>query len=316
MDKTIRRNEVCVIGLPRCDYVFSSTRTCFIAYGFEQSTLEMTILKSQLEKCGIQPVEAGGMIAPAQSAFCAKICSKIITSQFCIVLLNNDDSNGAEIPNANVNMEYGLMLGFNKYIIPFQRASQKLPFNVAGLDTIKYTNRNFEQLAKDVIEQAILETQQDDSSAPAPDQFLEVFLLSQRALVTPMHNAGEKDIYQLGAPLGFNLLNDFTGLRYMFLGNFGALRPEVVVWRVKILTEILDGRWQAIVPRVEAGMATAQQGALANEILETLEIWIIVTSGEEKGKIKKALNSSQYNIRVFSGSDIDIELESLTPDIT
>jgi len=62
---------------------------------------------------------------------------KIITAQFCIVLINNDEMEGREIPNANVNMEYGLMLGFNKYVLPFQRASQRLPFNVAGLDTIK-----------------------------------------------------------------------------------------------------------------------------------------------------------------------------------
>ena len=33
MDKTIRRNEICIIGLPRCDVVFFSTRTRFIAYG-------------------------------------------------------------------------------------------------------------------------------------------------------------------------------------------------------------------------------------------------------------------------------------------
>lgn len=140
MDKTIRRNEICAIGLPRCDFVFSSTRTCFIAYGFQESPLEMSILRWVLEEKGIQPVEASGALAPAQNAFCAKICSKIITSQFCAVLLNNEESGGREIPNANVNMEYGLMLGFNKYVIPFQRASQKLPFNVAGLDTIKYTN--------------------------------------------------------------------------------------------------------------------------------------------------------------------------------
>src|SRR3990172_8563645 len=142
MDKRIRRNEICVIGLPRCDFVFSSSRTCFIAYGFDQSTLEMTIIRTLLEKRGIQHVEAGGFLAPGQSAFCAKICSKIIISQFCIIFLNNELQNGREIPNANVNMEYGLMLGFNKYIIPFQKADQTLPFNVAGLDTIKYKNRD------------------------------------------------------------------------------------------------------------------------------------------------------------------------------
>jgi hypothetical protein len=143
MDKRIRRNEICVIGLPRCDFAFSSTRTCFIAYGFNESSLETSVLKKLLEERSIQPVEAGGSLAPGQSAFCAKICSKIITSQFCIVLINNDEVDGKEVPNANVNMEYGLALGFNKYVIPFQRESQTLPFNVAGLDTVKYTKRDF-----------------------------------------------------------------------------------------------------------------------------------------------------------------------------
>ena len=132
MDKRIRLNEICVIGLPRCDFAFSSTRTCFIAFGFEESPLEMTILRKLLQEKGIQPVEASGILAPAQNAFCAKICSKIITSQFCIVLLNNDESGDKEIPNANVNMEYGLMLGFNKYVIPFQRESQKYPSTSRG----------------------------------------------------------------------------------------------------------------------------------------------------------------------------------------
>src|SRR4030066_399901 len=102
MDKRLRKNEICIIGLPRCDFVFSSTRTCF--------------------------------------------------------------------------MEYGLMLGFNKYIIPFQRESQKLPFNVAGLDTIKYTSMNVERLARDAIDQAIEVTQQDTSQPINPDQVISVFL--------------------------------------------------------------------------------------------------------------------------------------------
>ena len=98
MDKTIRKNEICIIGLPRCDFVFSSTRNCFIAYGFKESALEMKILRNLLKEKGIEPIEAGGALAPAQSAFCAKICSKIITSQFCIVLLNNKKMMGAKYP--------------------------------------------------------------------------------------------------------------------------------------------------------------------------------------------------------------------------
>ena len=133
--------------MPRCDYVFSSTRNCFIGYSFKESTLETSILRNSLDRRGIEPVEAAGALAPGQNAFCAKICSKIIVSQFCIILINNDIVNGAEIPNANVNMEYGMMLGFNKFVIPFQRESQRLPFNVAGLDTVKYSAESFERKA-------------------------------------------------------------------------------------------------------------------------------------------------------------------------
>src|ERR1700681_940066 len=108
VDITIRKNEKCVVGLPVCDYVFSSTRSCFIAYGFSTSGLERDILKSILEERGIEPVEAGGTLSPGKTVFCTKICSKIIVAQFCIVLANNDLVAGHEVPNANVNMEYGL----------------------------------------------------------------------------------------------------------------------------------------------------------------------------------------------------------------
>jgi predicted nucleotide-binding protein len=144
--------------------------------------LEMGLLKKLLEERSIQPVEAGGYRAPAQNAFCAKICSKIITSQFCIALLNNDEKSGTEIPNANVNMEYGLMLGFNKYVIPFQRETQKLPFNIAGLDTIKYDNKNFADEAVSAIDQAINETNQNEVPKDTSDQMVNLFILSRNFL--------------------------------------------------------------------------------------------------------------------------------------
>src|SRR5262249_27983280 len=150
------------------------------------SPLEVSVLRRLLEDRGIQAEEAGGSIAPGQNVFCAKICSKIITAQFCIVLINNDEIDSREIPNANVNMEYGLMLGFNKYILPFQRASQRLPFNVAGLDTIKYNDRDFERQAAQAIDQAIAATRQDTPPPFNPDQVLEAFLLRRRALITPI----------------------------------------------------------------------------------------------------------------------------------
>lgn len=315
MDKTIRKNEICIIGLPRCDFVFSSTRTCFIAYGFDESSLEMDLLKKLLEERGIQPIEAGGSLAPAQSAFCAKICSKIITSQFCIVLLNNDEKDGTEIPNANVNMEYGLMLGFNKYVIPFQRNSQKLPFNVAGLDTIKYNNKDFNEKSISAIDQAIKTTNQDDVPKDTSDQFLDIFFLSRNVLWSSIDNEGERNMFKLGNPLGFNLLNDFTGDRYVFFGRFATLRPETVLWRLRKMNEILNGRRSSIPSKVSAGTIKPEVVPMVEQLFDTVQIWVVVTSKEEKNSIQEELTKQplDYQVDIISIDDMLSELKSTIP---
>jgi len=289
MDKSIRKNEICVIGMPRCDYVFSSTRNCFIAYGFDTSTLEMNILKNLLEERGLVAEEAGGALAPGQSAFCAKICSKIITSQFCIILLNNDVRKGVESPNANVNMEYGLMLGFNKYVIPFQREEQVLPFNVAGLDTVKYTNQNFHEKATAAIDQAILETTQEDILRDSSDQTLRLFLMERDLLISPVDNEGEKNIFNLGDSLGFNLLNSFSGEEYVFFGKFASLRAESIVWRLNKLNAVISGRRSSFPAKIKRGVATSQQLAYANKLFDTLQILVIAASDSDKEKVNKEL---------------------------
>ena len=310
MDKTIRKNEICAIGLPRCDFVFSSTRTCFIAYGFEQSPLEMAIVKRLLEERGIEGIEAGGQVAPGQYAFCAKICSKIIAAQFCIVLLNNEVADGREIPNANVNMEYGLMIGFNKCVIPFQRASQQLPFNVAGLDTIKYSDRDFEVKAKDAIDHAIRVTAQSSQAAVSVDQQIQAFLLSRRTLIATLNNEGEKNLFELGSPLGFNLLNDFAGLTVVYFGNFTLLRPEVVLAKMRLLNEILISRRSSIPQRVQMGAITPEKAGSALRLLADTKIWVLVTSELDKQIVHDDLarNPSTFQTEVFCLNDVSPEL--------
>jgi predicted nucleotide-binding protein with TIR-like domain len=313
MDNTIRKNEICVIGLPRCDFVFSSTRTCFIAYGFKESTLEMTILQKLLEAKGVQPVEAGGNLVPGQNAYCAKICSKIITSQFCIVLLNNDENNGVEVPNANVNMEYGLMLGFNKYVIPFQRAEQSLPFNLAGLDTIKYTNQDFERRGGDAIEQAIIATQQQDVPKDSWDQILQMWFLNRNLILSHIDDAGEKHIYRMGQDLGFNLLHNFSGDRYVFFGRFTTLRPELILWRLYKMDEILNGRWSSLPNRRKSGLINTDQEKQLDLLFKSFKIMVVVTNVIDKSKVISELKAKpiKFDIEVFCVDDIRDELERL-----
>jgi hypothetical protein len=313
VDNRLRRNEICVIGLPRCDFVFASSRSCFIAYGFGTSDLEMTILRGLLEKKGIEPLEAGGMRAPGMNAFCVKICSKIITSQFCIVLLNNDVHGGVEVPNANVNMEYGLMLGFNKYVIPFQRAEQKLPFNVAALDTIKYTNETFAADAAKAIEQALTATTPTSTPIVDLNQKLQTFILLKEASVARVETEGDKAVYDLGSQLGFNLLMSFAGTDYTFLGNFTHLRPEAVLWRVRMLYRAIDGRRSSWGARVDAGLMKLAQVGLYDQLFSKFQVWLIVNSDQDRDVVNTALATERpkYKTQVFSLSDVDRELATL-----
>jgi hypothetical protein len=127
-------NETCIIGLPTCGYAFSSARMAFVATpADEEFSLELEILQSLLQEKDYEAYIALQRLEPAKLAFCTKICSKIITSQFCIVVLNRSshrDHPEIKIPNPNVHMEYGLMMAFKKYILPFQLEGEELAFNI------------------------------------------------------------------------------------------------------------------------------------------------------------------------------------------
>ncbi|MGE0277068.1 MAG: hypothetical protein AB7R40_16815 [Nitrospiraceae bacterium] len=207
-------------------------------------------------------------------------------------------------------MEYGLMLGFNKYVIPFQRASQRLPFNVAGLDTIKYASRDFERLASDAIDQAISLTTQSSTTQVPVDQFLDAFLMAKRALVAPLMDQGERNIYELGRPLGFILLNDFSGTKIMFFGNFVSLRPEIVLWKIRTLESILSERLGTVNQRIQAGLVPADQVNFVIEIFEKLQYWILVTSNDDKKAVLAGLVTIHlsHSVDVFSIDDLSAEL--------
>ena len=156
-------------------------------------------------------------------AFCTKICSKIITSQFCIIMLNHDTVGRKLVPNANVNMEYGLMLGFNKYVIPFQRNAHSLAFKIQGLDTIKYDDADFEYKAKQAISSAIKSTAPSETKTPSVDQIVEAFLFHKDILISPARDAGEQMIANLVNRFGFLLCTSMDTQSYTFMGVFTNL---------------------------------------------------------------------------------------------
>lgn len=306
MDNRIRKNERCIAASKECNYVFASTRSCFIGYGFEQSPMEMALLKAILKNHDIAVSEAGSDFTPGQYAFCTKICAKIITSQFCIILLNGHYVGETYVPNANVNMEYGLALGFNKYVVPFQKEGFPLPFNVSGLDTVVYTERDFERKAAAAIEHAVKETSQGIQNVAIPDEDLLAFFLSRNAVVANINTPDEKNIFDLGNACGFKLLNDFTGFSYIYCGLFANLRPQVAIWRLEKLLSLLVSRFGTLRERLGLGFINEEQMRVVEMLVNNIRLWVFVATDSDKDEVSKWVGASSkiFPIEVFSLSDV------------
>ena len=134
-------------------------------------------------------------------------------------------------------------------------------------------------------------------------------------LVATINTEGDRKFFELGRPLGYNLLMTFDGLRYLFFGNFTALRSEAVIWRIRILQQIISARLGSIPERIKMGIAAPNptQMALINSFVEKLEVWILVTGHDEKTSVESSIASTDFKwpVRVFAISDIAAALQNI-----
>jgi hypothetical protein len=100
-------------------------------------------------------------------------------------------------------------------------------------------------------------------------------------------------------------------MRYTFLGNFTTLRPETVLWRINMLTQILEERRASIGMRVKVGLIHEPQVEVLNNFFSGVQIWILVTSDADKTAVQTALQIREPPIQVFSLDDVRVELERL-----
>lgn len=305
MDSTLRLNQHCVIGLNSCGYSFSSSKSCFIAYPFDGSCdFEVEFIEKILRDHNIEPISAKDISNTGEFVFCNKICSKIVTAQFCIILLNQDKK---KTINANVLYEYGLMTGFNKKIIPIQKNEETLPFNFQSLETIKYTDKSdFEGKIKKAIREAIKVTTQPVVNSQGIDQKIHTFLLANNMILTPIDNQGERDLYDLGYHCGFYLCNDFAGMRYTYLGVFKHLNSRQILWKVGKLKEIIESRLNSIEEKLSKGYIWQNEAKVTEEILRNLSIVLIVDSEQSKLELENSLHDIRLGaFKIFTNQDIE-----------
>lgn len=316
VDLTIRRNEKCIIGMPQCGYVFQSSPRCFVGYGFKQSPMEVHILRGICESHGIELVEAGNLTTPGQIVFCRKICSQIITSRFCIVLINDDERDGKRFPNANVCMEYGMMLAFNKYVVPFQLGEHSLSFNMAGLDTVKYDKGNFPALAELHIKRAISDTAGNAKRLPVGEidaALLNEFFLGRSMFPDPGVTQGDAAMIQLCRPFGFAYFSHFSGMKAVFVGQFSALRPEQAMLRLKQFYSFWAERIGSIPERQKLGLVSSQDAQTFKLVSEKTYFMVIVDTARSKEAVREGLKSwtARDRVEIVCVADIEAEVASI-----
>ena len=159
-------NKTCIVRDRPCGRIFAGSNTCFVACPApDEVGLEIDIIKSALLDEEIEPYIAVEHFEAARDIFCTKICTKIIESKFCVIVLSGKTTEeGVVMPNPNVYYEYGAMTAWNKYIIPVQRIDQRLVFNIQSLDTIKYTPGNFKTQFEQAVRIAIASTEERDET--------------------------------------------------------------------------------------------------------------------------------------------------------
>jgi hypothetical protein len=284
-----RINESCIIGLPTCGYAFSSSRMAFVATpADEEFALELEVINNLLAEKEYEGYVALQKLDPAKLAFCTKICSKIITSQFCIVLLNSSahrDHPDIKIPNPNVYLEYGLMLAFKKHILPFQREGDALAFNIRPLDTVLYTKGNFKTLSNRAIDEAILQagTTSRPTRALTSSEALIKYTSVLGLRITQLNTEEANYLYKLGQPLGFLLLD---GNDIVYLGLLDLEPPKEVVFRLKLLLQALYNAKQRF-EEITKNEMTPKQVENAYRIWSQLRAEVLISKEIDKSKVEK-----------------------------
>jgi hypothetical protein len=311
MEKTIRKNENCFIGMPSCGYGYESAKSCFLACpAYEKYDLVIDIIKGIIESKQYECHIALKKIDPGNFAFCAKICSKIIQSQFCIVLLDPSPgkTNLKEYPNPNVHLEYGMMISQNKHIIPLQDEKYDLAFNISPLDTIKYNPSNLRIKITEAIDHAIaraIESKTSGQIPPGPEIF--TFYNMSGYLISDVTIEFLKFIYSLGSSLGFYLFNNYKESKYKFIGPFDIEDPKKAILHTKLLIDNITSTYR----RATSNIPKDNKVELNKfeYLIRAVSIDLIVPPFYEKEEIQNKINSIidkeyEFPIDIYYRKDI------------
>lgn len=312
MAGTIRKNEKCFIGMPACGYGYESAKLCFVASpSDEKYTMKLDLIRSIVESKQYECHIALKRIDPGNFSFCTKICSKIILSQFCIVLLDPSiGPKGERFANPNVHLEYGMMLSQNKHIIPLQDEKEQLPFNVAPLDTIKYNEQSFGTKVTEAVNNAVRKFSEIDVSGQIPQgpEIFTFYNLSGYKMSNVKIRFFEL-LYNYGAHLGFYLFDKKN--EYKYVGPFDYEDPQKIILHTKLLLDNLVSTYESL---ILSNPKEAQEKQY-DYLVKNISVDIIIPPFYKKTDIGKRIeklikDKNNYSVNIYFRKDIKDRVES------
>ena len=274
--------------------------------------LEEDILLQALKERNYETYVALQQLDPGNFAFCTKICSKIITSHFCIVLLNQSahmERPDIKIPNPNAHLEYGMMLSFHKHVIPMQRESETLAFNIYPLDTLKYRPENFKAKVELAIDDAILrfKTKEPPGRPIGPASEVLKYMAFRGLRYTDVTTNEARALFNLGSIHGFNLFDGQEEI--VFYGYFREEELREIAVRIKFLLNNIAIAYKQI---QELTNETFKE--VAKKVLDRIMIEVLVPEDAPIDRMAEKIKDFQPHVRHISvvlkkPSDIEKEVK-------
>jgi hypothetical protein len=217
-----------MLDLPYCGHFAGSEESVFIAVPEKvEYEMEINTLNDLLRAKGLKAYIMPELSDHDKIMFCERVCSKIISSRFCLVFT---DKNLAR--SADVQFSYGIMLAFDKIVIPLEKAVSKAK-GLAPLPVIFYYPDNFRSIAQAIIEEALLKTSTKGLLGMLHgDEELQQYLVSRNLKPLPIENQVTREFYRIAYPADFLILE---GTAFVFFGAFESLGHEEAAAKIRLL---------------------------------------------------------------------------------
>ena len=288
-----------MLDLPYCGKFFGCEESVFIAipdnekYGMEINTLN-ELLRERGLKSYLMPY-AGDQ---NKLTFCEQVCSKIISSSFCLVFTEKNLARSTD-----VHLSYGIILAFDKIVIPLEKtAPDKDGF--APLPVIAYYPDNFHSIAGTIIEEAIPKASKRGLLGILHgDEELQQYFFKHGMRALPLEDPVTRTFYRIAYPLDFLILE---GDAFVFFGAFESLNHEEIVARIKLLVQGLS-ETRTRFETLYKNTFSFESMELAYRIFSKISIETVVSGNIDIRKLLSEISGAAIPIKVMNRENIRIK---------